>query len=431
MTTSKALLHRAQRVTPGGINSCRRETDPVVCIRRAEGAYVEDLDGRKLIDYHGAYGCIVLGHCFPRVVERVTEAARNSSLVGVGVTEAEVELAERLAHYVPSVEKVLLTNSGGEATASAVRLARGATGREKILKFQGCYHGSHDYVLPNALTIPGISAVDPDRSAGLLPSAVDSVLVARYNDLESVEALFYAHPGDVAGVIVEPILHNAATIAPDPGFLEGLRELCDQTDTVLIFDEVITGFRHGLGGYQAIAGVTPDVSTFAKAMGNGFPIGAIGGKAALMEHFNTASAGDVFYSGTYNGNSAAVAAALATIDVLADEPVHDHTFRLGQRMRDGLQEIIADTELPATVVGFGSIYGLIFAPPPLHSYEQVLHNDSEHFLTYKAALLKRGVLEMPAINAMRSHISYSHSDDDVDRTLHASAEAFAEVLTTR
>jgi glutamate-1-semialdehyde 2,1-aminomutase len=351
-------------------------------------------------------------------------------MVGVGVTEAEVELAERLAHHVPSVEKVLLTNCGGEATFSAVRLARGVTGREKVLKFQGCYHGSHDYVLPNALTLPSAVTVDPDASAGLLPAASASVLVARYNDLDSVHALYDAYAGAIAGVIVEPILHNAATILPDPGFLEGLRELCSRNGSILIFDEVITGFRHALGGYQAIAGVTPDLTTFAKAMGNGFPIGAIGGRADLMDHFNTAKGGDVFYSGTYNGNSAAVAAALATVEVLETEPVHEHTYRLGERMRRGLEQIVADAGVPATIVGFGSIYGVIFAPGPLRTYEQVLGNDQAMFLGYKAGLLKRGILEMPAVNAMRSHISYSHTDADIDRTLEAAAEAIPEAIAS-
>lgn len=421
------MLDRARLVIPGGINSCRRETDPVVCIRRSKGAYVEDLEGQQFIDYHGAYGCIVLGHCHPAVVDRVTAILPKSSVYGLGATSFEVELAERLVQHVPSIDQVLLTNSGGEATYSAIRVARGATGREKVLKFQGCYHGSHDYVLPNALTLPGAATGDPDASAGVLPAAAASVLVARYNDLGSVKALFEAHDGEIAAVIIEPILHNAATIEPAPGFLEGLRDLCDRTGTVLIFDEVISGFRHALGGYQSIAGVTPDLTTFAKAMGNGAPIGAIGGARHLMEHFNTAPDGDVFYSGTYNGNSFAVVAAIATIDCLAEENVHEQTFRLGQRMRDGLSEIIAGSSMPATVVGFGSIYGLIFAPPPLRTYEDVQRNDKETFLAYKAALLRRGVLEMPAVNAMRGHISYSHSDADIDRTLEASAEAFAEI----
>lgn len=428
---SAQLLARARVVTPGGINSCRRETDPAICVRRASGAYVEDLAGRQLIDYHGAYGCVVLGHCHPHVVERVASAARESSSVGVSTTEAEVELAERLVRHVPSIEQVLLTNSGGEATFNAVRLARGITGRQKLLKFQGCYHGSHDYVLPNALTLPGSPATDPDASAGLLPAASASVLVGRYNDLDSVRALFDAHADDIAGVIIEPILHNAATISPASGFLEGLRDLCSKHGSILIFDEVITGFRHGLGGYQSIVDVTPDLTTFAKAMGNGFPIGAIGGRRDLMEAFNTAQHGDVFYSGTYNGNSVAVGAALATIEVLEAEPVHEHIYGLGRRMREGLERIVAGSDVSATVVGYGSIYGLIFAQGPMRSYEDALRNDQETFLSYKAGLLKRGILEMPAVNAMRCHISYSHTRVDVDRTLEASAEAFVDAVHGR
>jgi glutamate-1-semialdehyde 2,1-aminomutase len=434
MTDATTLLDKARRVIPGGVNSCRRETTPPLCVRGADGAYIEDVEGRRLIDYHAAFGCILLGHCFPDVAERVAAAARTSSMVGVGVTDAEVELAERLARHVPSVERVLLTNSGGEATYSAVRLARGITGREKIVKFQGCYHGSHDYVLPNTLTIQTKSGttIDTNASAGMLPAASASVLVARYNDLDSVRSLFTANEGAIAGVIVEPLLHNAATILPEPGFLEGLRELCDTTGAVLIFDEVITGFRHALGGYQSIAGVVPDVTTFAKAMANGFPIGAIGGRAEVMDHFNTARGGDVFYSGTYNGNGIAVAAALATIDVLETQPVYERIYALGEQMRAGLATIVARVGAPATVVGFGSIYGLIFVPGPVLTYEDVRANDVESFLCYKTELLERGVLEMPSGNAMRCHVSYSHTTEDVDRTLAAAEEALdATVAATR
>jgi glutamate-1-semialdehyde 2,1-aminomutase len=422
------LLVRARRVAPGGIQSCRRETDPVICPRRAYGAYIEDLEGRRLIDYHGAYGCIVLGHCFPAVIDRVTAAIQEGDAFGVGTTEGEVALAEKLVEHVPSVEQVLLCNSGGEATYNAIRLARGTTGREKVVKFQGCYHGSHDYVLSNALTVPGATVFNPDASAGVLRAAAESVLVCRYNDLDSVDAAFAAHPGQVAGVIVEPILHNAATIAPAEGFLEGLRSFCDEHGAVLIFDEVISGFRHGLGGYQTHAGVTPDLTTFAKAMGNGFPIGAIGGRADLMEQFNTFATGGVFYSGTYNGGVAAVEAARAVIDVLESESVLEHTFALGERMRAGLRRIVEDAGIEASVVGFGSIYGLIFAAGPLTSYDDVLRNDADLFLRFKHGLIERGVLEMPAINAMRSHISFSHTEDDVDRTLEASAASLLDAL---
>jgi glutamate-1-semialdehyde 2,1-aminomutase len=392
---------------------------------------VEDVDGRRLIDCHGAYGCIVLGHCFPAVTERVTAAIREGDAFGVGTTEGEVALAEKLVEHVPSIQQVLLCNSGGEATYNAIRLARGATGREKVIKFQGCYHGSHDYVLPNAITAAGASSFDPDGSLGVLCAAVESVIVCRYNDLDSVRAAFAAHPEQVAGIIVEPILHNAATIAPAEGFLEGLRSICDREGAVLIFDEVISGFRHGLGGFQAHAGVTPDLTTLAKAMGNGFPIGAVGGRRELMERFNTSEAGTVFFGGTYNGGVAAVEAARATIETLESEPVHEHTFALGERMRSGLASIAATEGIEASVVGFGSVYGLIFAPGPLCSYEDVLRNDAGLFLRFKRGLIERGVLEMPAINAMRSHISYSHTSEDIDRTLEASQAALRQALGQR
>jgi glutamate-1-semialdehyde 2,1-aminomutase len=420
---SEARLAQARAFVPGGINSCRRETQPVVCIDRAEGAYVYDADGRRLIDYHGAYGCIVLGHCHPSVVERVREAIGVIDLVGVGATTAELELARKLAEHVPSIDQVLLCNSGGEATYNAVRLARGVTGRSRIVKFQGCYHGSHDYVLPNALTVPAASDVDPDRSAGVLDAAADSVVVCRYNDPSSVEDAFSRWGEEIAGIIVEPILHNAATILPRPGFLETLRTVCDDYGSLLIFDEVITGFRHALGGAQSLLGVAPDVTTLAKAMGNGFPIGAIGGRERFMRRFNTSPDGEIFFSGTYNGNAVATHAALATIEVLEREPVHEHLFALGDRMRRGLESIAADLGVPACVVGYGGIYGLIFAEGPLETYDDVRRNDVDAFMRYKSGLLARGVLEMPAVNAMRSHICYAHTREDVDRTVEASAEA--------
>ena len=428
-TSAAALLERSRKVVPGGIHSCRRETDPLVCVERARGAHVETVDGRQLIDYHGAYGCSVLGHCFPAVTERVTAAIRKADAFGVGTTEGEVALAEKLVEHVPCIEQALLCNSGGEATYNAIRLARGATGREKIVKFQGCYHGSHDYVLPNALTVAGGGSFDPDGSLGVLSAAADSVIVCRYNDLESVRCAFEACFEQVAGVIVEPILHNAATIPPAAGFLEGLRSICDEHGAVLIFDEVISGFRHGLGGFQAHVGVTPDLTTLAKAMGNGFPIAAIGGRRELMERFNTFATGTVFFGGTYNGGVAGVEAAHAVIDTLESKPVHAHTFALGDRMRSGLADIVDAAGIEACIVGFGSIYGLIFAPGPLRSYEDVLRNDADLFLRFKRGLIERGVLEMPAINAMRCHISYSHTVEDIDRTLEASEAALHDVLS--
>jgi glutamate-1-semialdehyde 2,1-aminomutase len=426
-TASEQLLDEAARVIPGGVNTCRRRSEPRVCFRRGEGAYLWDLDGRRYIDYHAAYGAIFLGHSHPAVVGRVAKATRETVLFGVGVTEAEVELARRLANHVPSIEQSVVCNSGSEATYHAIRLARGVTGRELIVKFQGCYDGFHDYVLRNVLSAPDrVGRRDP-HSAGMLRAAVDATLVCRFNDLEEVERTFAAQPDRIAAVIVEPVAHNSPGLLPEPGFLEGLRDVCDREGALLIFDEVITGFRHHIGGFQALCGVLPDLTTLGKAIANGFPIAAIGGPRRYLERFTTNPAGDVHYGGTYNGNAVGVEAALATIAELEDGTVHEHVFRLGRRMRDGLEEIARRAGVPAVVGGFGSLFVLCFMEGPLRSYEDVLRNDTELFLRYRRELVTRGVFEMPE-SLGRSHISAAHTDDDVDRSLEAAEESLRAAL---
>jgi glutamate-1-semialdehyde 2,1-aminomutase len=427
VTASEQLLDEAARVIPGGVNTCRRRSEPRVCFRRGDGAYLWDLDGRRYIDYHAAYGAIFLGHSHPAVVGRVAEATRETVLFGVGVTEAEVELARKLAEHVPSIEQSVVCNSGSEATYHAIRLARGVTGRELIVKFQGCYDGFHDYVLRNVLSAPDrVGRRDP-HSAGMLRAAVDATLVCRFNDLEDVERTFAAQPDRIAAVIVEPVAHNSPGLLPEPGFLEGLRDVCDREGALLIFDEVITGFRHHIGGFQALCGVLPDLTTLGKAIANGFPIAAIGGPRRYLERFTTNPAGDVHYGGTYNGNAIGVEAALATIAALEDGTVHEHVFRLGRRMREGLEEIARRAGVPAVVGGFGSLFVLCFMEGPLRSYDDVLRNDSELFLRYRRELVARGVFEMPE-SLGRSHISAAHTDDDVDRSLEAAEEALRAAL---
>ena len=422
MNASEALLETAARVIPGGVNTCRRKSDPRLCFRRGKGAYLEDLDGRSFIDYHAAYGAILLGHSHPAVTARVAAAIDQTVLFGVGVTEGEVALATKIVEHVPSVEQVVVCNSGSEATYHAIRLARGVTGRQKILKYQGCYDGFHDYVLRNVLSRPeGVGARDP-HSAGMLEAAVDATLVCRFNDLEDTRATMERHGEDVAAIIVEPVAHNSPGLLPRPGFLEGLRELCDQTGTLLIFDEVITGFRHHIGGYQAICGVHPDLTTMGKAIANGFPLAAIGGRREYLERFSTTADGDVHFGGTYNGNAAAVEAGLATIELLEDGAVHQHVFALGERMRAGLTEVAARVGVPAVVGGFGSLFVLCFMDGPLETYEDVLRNDDALFGRYRRELIKRGVFEMPE-SLGRSHIGAAHTVADIDRSLEAAEES--------
>src|SRR3954454_8661742 len=422
MNASEALLETAAEVIPGGVNTCRRRSEPQLCFARGAGAYLWDLEGRRYIDYHAAYGAIFLGHSHPAVNERVAAAMRERVLLGVGVTESEAELARKIVEHVPSAEKVVVCGSGSEATYHAIRLARGVTGRQKLVKFQGAYNGFHDSVLRNVLSAPEkVGGRDPG-SAGMLEAAVDATLVCRYNDLEDVERAFAGAPGEIAALIIEPIGHNSPGILPEPGFLEGLRAICDREGALLIFDEVITGFRHGLGGYQAICGVTPDLTTLGKAIANGFPLAAVAGRRRHLERFTTTDRGDVYFGGTYNGNAVAVEAGLATIEQLEDGRVHEHLFSLGERMRAGLAEVAARVGVPAVVGGFGSLFVLCFMDGPLESYDDVLRNDEALFGRYRRELFKRGIFEMPE-SLGRSHIGASHTTADIDRSLEAAEDA--------
>jgi glutamate-1-semialdehyde 2,1-aminomutase len=281
--------------------------------------------------------------------------------------------------------------------------------------------------LRNVLSSPeNVGRRDP-HSKGMLTAAIDATLVCRFNDLDDVERAVATHPDQIAAIVLEPVAHNSPGLLPRPGFLEGLRRLCDREGIVLIFDEVITGFRHHIGGYQAVCGVTPDLTTLGKAIANGFPIAAVGGRRSLMERYNTNPDGDVHYGGTYNGNAAGVSAALATIEQLEDGSVHEHLFRLGDRMRTGLAEIADRAGIPAVVGGYGSLFVLCFMEGSLETYEDVLRNDDELFMRYRRELIARGVFEMPE-SLGRSHIGAAHSDDDVDRSLEAAEAALAAAV---
>jgi glutamate-1-semialdehyde 2,1-aminomutase len=424
---SQALLERAAESIPGGINTAKRKIDPPLCVARASGGWFEDLDGTRYLDYHCAYSAILLGHAEPAVNRAVARALDGGTIYGVGVTHDEVRLAEKIVAHVPSVEQVLLCNTGTEATYHAIRLARGVTGRQKIVKFQGCYDGYHDYVLRNVLSRPELVGGRDPGSAGMLEAAIDNTLVCRFNDLDDVRSVFAAHPGEIAALIVEPVAHNAPTILPEPGFLAGLRSLCDEHGAVLIFDEVITGFRHALGGYQSVAGVRPDLTTMGKAMANGYAVAALGGRRELMQRFTTTLHGDVLFGGTYNANAVGVAAALATIEILEDPAVYEHLFALGERMRTGLAAVARDAGVPAYVSGYGSVFVLLFMDGPLRSYEDCLRNDAALFLRYRAELRRRGVFEMPE-NVGRSHVMWRHTPADVDRTLELAAESLRAAL---
>ncbi|MEU1306269.1 aspartate aminotransferase family protein [Streptomyces shenzhenensis] len=425
------LAERARRVIPGGVNSGQRSipglTDLVIA--RTEGSRFWDTTGREFTDYHAAFGPPLLGHNDPDVAAAVSAARASIGLTGVAVTEGEVTLAEQLVELVPSMEKVLLTSTGSEATFHALRLARAATGRRLVVKFQGCYHGWHDSVSLNVISAPErVGRPDP-TSAGILPEVLAATLVLRFNDVAAVRQTFADHGPDIAAVILEPVPHNVGALLPTDAFLRTLREECTKAGSVLVFDEVITGFRHALGGYQSLAGVTPDLTTLGKAIANGAPVGAIGGRADLMDLFSSRPGGPVFFAGTYNGHPDVVAAALATVRKLREEPVHEHVFRLGDRVRAGLTELYRTLDVPAVVTGYGSVFVSYFmSGPQPRSYDDLLANDTALFVGYRRRLVDQGVFELP-LNLKRSHLSYAHTDADVDRLLEATETAVRHTLT--
>ncbi len=426
-TYSDKLFAEALEHIPGGVNSALRAAAPHLVFLRASGARLTDADSNEYLDYHMAFGAALLGHNHPGVRRAVAQALENGVLAGAGTTELEIKLARAICRHVPSAEKVLLCNSGSEATFHALRVARAFTGRKKILKFQGCYHGFHDYVLTNVTTpAERLGRLDPG-SAGIPKETLANTLVAAYNRLEEVETTLGKHRGEVAAIIVEPVAHNVGCLLPRPGFLEGLRELATSHGALLIFDEVITGFRHHLGGYQAIARVTPDLTTLGKAMANGFPIAAVCGKAEIMDHFKTRAGGDTYFAGTYNGNSVSVAAALAVIDFLERQAVHAHLARLGERLRAALAEIHQRLGVRATVAGFGSIFVTYFMEKPAETYADLLANDNERFVEYRRRLIDRGVFKM-AVPLKRAHLSDAHTEEDITQTLNIVEDVLKEMF---
>jgi glutamate-1-semialdehyde 2,1-aminomutase len=423
-----SILARADSVIPGGVNSSVRNCDPrsVVPVR-AQGAYFYDFDGERYIDYQGGFGPTILGHSYPKVTEKVKATLEDLDTVAVGVSPLEVELAEKLVRHVPSVQKVLLCTSGSDATYHAIRLARAATGRKRIIKFQGAYHGFHDSIAMNMHSSAGkVGRLDP-LSMGSLPEVLEQTTICEFNDLDQVADSLKKHAGQTAAVIVEPIAHNMGVVMPRPGFLEGLRELTRKSGTLLIFDEIITGFRHSLGGYQKLCGVTPDLTTLGKALANGYPVAAVGGRADLMDHFNTRVGGDVFFAGTYNGYPAGCAAALATIEILETPGAYEHLFRLGERMCEGLKEIMVRHQVKSVVAGFGSVFLTYFMDGAIQNYRDLLRNDVNFFLDYRRRMAQKGVYKTPR-NLFRNHISLSHTEEDINRTLEVCEEIIKEML---
>jgi glutamate-1-semialdehyde-2,1-aminomutase len=421
-----AIAESAARVIPGGVNSSTRYIGAPYAFVDADGAYVTDADGRRYLDYHAAFGAILLGHNAPAVNDAIRAALGKIDLTGIGVTEGEVALAERIVEVIPSAESMIATMSGSEAVAQSIRLARAVTGRDLVVKFQGGFHGWSDSVARNVISAPDKAYGRDPLSSGILPQAVDATLIAEFNDLDSVMSLFEQYPDRIAAVIMEPIPHNVGALLPTTEFVTGLRKLTQEQGALYILDEVITGFRHSLGGYQQVVGVTPDLTTFGKGMANGFPVGGVAGRRDLMEHFNGRT-GDVLLAGTFNGHPLGCAAALATIDYLATHPeFYERTHALGARMRDGLSDIVTELDIEATVAGFGGVFALYFTKPPVLGYRDLMRNNDAAYVAFHRGMTERGFLMLP-MALKRNHISGAHTQEEVDRTLEAAREVLTEM----
>jgi glutamate-1-semialdehyde 2,1-aminomutase len=425
-TRSEQLFARAQATIPGGVNSPVRAFRSVGGTPRfivsADGAWLHDADGKAYIDYVGSWGPMILGHQYPAVREAILAQAQMGVSYGAP-TEAEVEMAELLCARVPGLEQVRLCNSGTEATMSALRLARGATGRDMILKFEGCYHGHGDALLVKAGS--GALTFGVPTSPGVPAEFAKLTLTATYNDLESVQALFAANAGKIGAVIVEPIAGNMNCIPPAPGFLEGLRAICDATGAVLIFDEVMTGFRVHPRGASGLYGITADLVTLGKIIGGGLPVGAFGGKRELMQKL--APVGPVYQAGTLSGNPLAMAAGLAILKALADSSIYSKLEASTRAILEGLRAAAASAGVPFTTAQVGSMFGLFFTErAAIESYAQVTACNVGAFNKFFHAMLDRGVYLAPSAFEA-GFVSAAHGTREIEATLAAAQAAFAEV----
>jgi glutamate-1-semialdehyde 2,1-aminomutase len=420
---SSQLFARAQRSIPGGVNSPVRAFRAVGgtprFIASAKGAWITDADGQAYIDYVGSWGPMLLGHGHPDVVAAIRDQAERGVSFGAP-TEAEIDMAELLCERVPSMEQVRMTSSGTEATMSAIRLARGVTGRDRIIKFEGCYHGHGDSLLVKAGS--GMLTFGVPSSPGVPAALAEHTLTAQFNDLDSVRALLEAEPGAVACIIVEPIAGNMNLVKPDPGFLQGLRALCDEHGSVLIFDEVMTGFRVHPGGAQALYGVKPDLTTLGKILGGGLPVGAFGGRAELMQAL--APTGPVYQAGTLSGNPLAMAAGLATLRRL-DAQVYEKAGQYTAQLCRELAALAAKHGVPFLTDHVGSMFGLYFTEKTaMRSFADVTSCDGEAFKRFFHLMLDQGVYLAPSAFEA-GFVSATHGDAEMQRTLAAAANAFS------
>lgn len=421
---SETEFQKAQRYIPGGVNSPVRAFKSVggepIFIKRAKGAYLWDEQDNQYIDYVGSWGPMVLGHAHPEVVKAVQDAAENGLSFGAPTT-SETTLAKMICDLIPSIDKVRMVNSGTEATMSALRLARGYTGRDKIVKFEGCYHGHSDSLLVKAGS--GALTFGVPTSPGVPASVAENTLTLPFNDIEQVEQLFSELGEQIAAIIVEPVAGNMNLIAPKPGFLEALRTACDNYGAVLIFDEVMTGFRVGLQGAQGLYGITPDLSCFGKVIGGGMPVGAFGGKAEIMNQISPD--GPVYQAGTLSGNPIAMAAGIKTLELISVPNFFENLTVKVKSMLIGLKGVAHSADIPIATAGVGGMFGLFFTQmDKVQSFADSSACDGERFNKFFHGMLDRGVYLAPSCFEA-GFVSAAHSENDIADTIERAAEVFS------
>ncbi len=428
MSASETLFTAAKKYIPGGVNSPVRAFKSVggtpLFINRAQGAYLYDSDDKQYVDYIGSWGPMVAGHSHPQVIEAVMQAVQSGLSYGAP-TEIETTMAQKICNLIPSMDMVRMCSSGTEATMSAIRLARGFTGRDKIIKFEGCYHGHSDCLLVNAGS--GALTLGVPSSPGVPASFAEHTLTATFNDEQSVRALFEKYKGDIACIIVEPVAGNMNCIPPAPGFLEALRSCCDENNSLLIFDEVMTGFRVAKGGAQSLYGVKPDMTTLGKIIGGGMPVGAFGGREDIMHHL--APLGPVYQAGTLSGNPVAMAAGLATMKIISEDGFYETLSHKARQLVTGISDAAANNGMALSTNLVGGMFGLFFTDKDqVTSFADVMACDTEIFKSFFHHMLEQGVYLAPSAFEA-GFISTAHSNDDIEKTINAASDSFAKIKT--
>ncbi|MDI9818879.1 MULTISPECIES: glutamate-1-semialdehyde 2,1-aminomutase [unclassified Legionella] len=428
MTNSQQLFAQAQAIIPGGVNSPVRAFKGVggepIFFKQGKGAYLVDVDNKHYIDYVGSWGPLILGHCDRNVIHAVSDVLHNGMSFGAP-TELELKLAQKITSLMPAIEKIRMVNSGTEATMTAIRLARGFTGKNKVIKFNGCYHGHNDSLLVKAGS--GLLTLGIPSTPGIPASITEHTLTADFNNLEQTATLFEQYHGDIAAIIVEPVAGNMGFVLPRPEFLQGLRNLCDQYNAVLIFDEVMTGFRVALGGAQALFDISPDLTTLGKVIGGGMPVGAVGGKAAIMSHL--APEGPVYQAGTLSGNPLAMAAGLATLSEIEKPGFFEALSANTSAMIGGLAEVAQSYEIPFCYASLGGMFGFCFSnKDQVFDYNDVASSNELLFKQFFHGMLENGVYLAPSMYEA-GFVSSAHQHEEIRLTITA-AEAVLASLTT-